>query len=540
MASAHPLRSRADCEANFDLIRSWISQCERHPICARSPLFAPQIQLPTRLIDVNTGSEDSALRLVIPADFEDIADSRYVALSHCWGDPRTVQVPKTLRNTLKEHQKRITSLTQTFKDAIEVTKQIGVRYLWIDSLCIIQDEPEDFMRECSRMSLIYARAYCVLSALDAEDGSGGLFIPRNSYSSPSSSQISLNNEQWTSMLRGPLSTRGWAFQEHQLSPRIIHFTKARILWECRVCIACEDSPSQCYRALVGSVNLWKDPQSQYATWRLFDGKHERYDKNMEGGLESPGSTTYRNGGRNDMHTRWLRAVELYSSRNLTYETDKLPAISGLATATIAVLGEDDYLAGLWKNDLIRGLLWTAASSGTREIPNRVSSIPSWSWASYCGSISFLSLEEGRIPGKLTIDHIYKLGDKAKLTAYTNTSSLYPFGEVKGGTLQITALIKAYDIGPHPGGSKCKIVDKDRPNLDIFLDNPSTPAHRGVTFAVLIQPSNHRPGVGNPFMYGLVLKKSDSSTFQRLGVFCTNRYTHPQFSVGFKLDTMRVE
>jgi hypothetical protein len=182
MPSATPLQNRSDCQANFDLIRSWISECERHEVCKRVPSFAPEFQLPTRLIDIQT----DALRLVLSVDLEDPNNCRYVALSHCWGDPRKTQVPKTFGATLERHQKEgLTELTKTFEDAVKVTREIDVRYLWIDSLCIVQDEPEDFKKECSRMSLIYARAYCVLSALDVEDGSRGLFIPRNPSPQPS-------------------------------------------------------------------------------------------------------------------------------------------------------------------------------------------------------------------------------------------------------------------------------------------------------------------------------------------------------------------
>jgi len=198
MSSPHLLQSRADCKVNFDLIRSWISQCEGHPLCLKVPRFAERFQLPTRLIDVRVGAEDGTVRLVLSEMLNPDHDCRYIALSHCWGaDPD--KIPKTIRATLVHHQERIDKLTKTFEDAIEVTRQIGVRYLWIDSLCIIQDEATDFERECSQMGLTYARAYCVLSALGAEDGDGGLFIPREFPAS------SISIIQVEAMLEGPLS-----------------------------------------------------------------------------------------------------------------------------------------------------------------------------------------------------------------------------------------------------------------------------------------------------------------------------------------------
>jgi hypothetical protein len=158
MSSSHPLQGRADCKANFDLIKSWISQCGGHPLCTRVPRFAKQFQLPTRLIDIGTGTADTSIRLVLSESLNTVEDCRYVALSHCWGaDPK--KIPKTFRATLSQQQERIIKLTKTFEDAIEVTRQIGIRYLWIDSLCIIQDDVTEFEKECSKMGFTQAWRY---------------------------------------------------------------------------------------------------------------------------------------------------------------------------------------------------------------------------------------------------------------------------------------------------------------------------------------------------------------------------------------------
>jgi len=347
MTSTRPPQSRADCKANFDLIRWWISQCELHPVCARVPDFASNFQLPTRLIDI--GIEPDAIpRLIVSSDLDEAADRRYVALSHCWGDPS--KVPKTVRATLAQHQERITGLSKTFGDAIEVTRQIGARYLWIDSLCIVQQDAVDWEIECSKMSFIYARAYCVLSAMGAADGSVRLFIPRSSY--PPSSRIN-HVRDWDSVSKGPLSTRGWAFQEHQLSTKIVHFTKSRLLWECRTCVAYEDFQAPISRIILGTgTRNFSVPSGK---WRLLDGrpgKNEKYNR-----INFSPSKALALQTRHDIHTRWLKAVEIYSSRSLTFSDDKLPALSGLASALSAVIGKDDYLAGIWADDILRGLFW---------------------------------------------------------------------------------------------------------------------------------------------------------------------------------------
>ena len=247
------------------------------------PRFAERFQLPTRLIDVRVGAEDGIVRLALSEMLNPAHDCRYIALSHCWGaDPD--KIPKTIRATLVHHQERIDKLTKTFEDAIEVTRQIGVRYLWIDSLCIIQDEATDFERECSQMGLTYARAYCVLSALGAEDGDGGLFIPREFPAS------SISIIQVEAMLEGPLSTRGWAFQEHQLSTRIIHFSKSRLIWECRGCVALEEFPIQTYRRLLRTGTGRNRIEDWVDTCRLFDNRIDEsrhtFGSNAEGALQN--------------------------------------------------------------------------------------------------------------------------------------------------------------------------------------------------------------------------------------------------------------
>lgn len=300
----------------------------------------------------------------------------------------------------------------------------------------------------------------------------------------------------------------------------------------------KDAPSQLYRSLVVGVseNTNYLHQSRYTTWRLFDGKHENYDK----ANYKPLSARYFSvNAKQDAHTRWLRAVELYSSRQLTYKTDRLPAISGLAAAVAALLEEDAYLAGLWKNDLMRGLLWRAEPSGARGIPDQISSIPSWSWASHCKSISFLSLDDERQHANITLDYMVSTyGRKTGLTANTNASTRYPFGDVHGGTLQITAPMRTHDIGPHLDSSQCQIIGERHQSFCIYLDDPSARTHRGVIFAVLVYSPDDREPL--EFAYGLVLRRSGPSTFQRLGVFRSRPGKVYEDISGFKTDTVMVE
>ncbi|KAH8770363.1 heterokaryon incompatibility protein-domain-containing protein [Hyaloscypha finlandica] len=589
MSSSHPLQGRADCKAIFDLIRSWISQCDGHPLCTRVPRFAAaeQFQLPTRLIDIGTGTADPSIRLVLSASLNTAEDCRYVALSHCWGaDPE--KIPKTFSATLSQQQERIIKLTKTFEDAIEVTRQIGVRYLWIDSLCIIQDDETDFEKECSKMGLTYARAYCVLSALDAEDGSGGLFIPRT-HSTPLTSSI-LSLGQWESMLNGPLSTRGWAFQEQQLSPRIVHFSRSRILWECRGCIAYEDSPTQVYRRLLNIGGYRNRIENWVGSCRLFDNRIDERQQHSGADVENvpeefsrgPSIQALNNIGRNAefesyfgrspganfklyMYLHWLRAAERYSDRHLSYETDKLPAISGLAAA-VALTLKEDYLAGLWKGDIIRGLLWLPLSPGVTNSPDRIPSIPSWSWASYRGGIRFIALvtkhnnpintrynlvesfHSNRV--SLLFSDLTQGVGFSSIQGSTTTSSLDPFGRISGGTLQVTGQMKHYHIERLSISSGLQILQNENPDgldslpLYIFLDfwtNSMVDKHLDVVLAGLVWEVWEGGGTNTGVQgFGLVLKRHSSENFHRVGIFYGVWLGRVGDIPGFETDTVAIE
>lgn len=171
-------------------------------------------------------------------------------------------------------------------------------------------------------------------------------------------------------------TRAWTFQEQQLSPRIIHFATDGILWECREYVAFEDYSALIHRSMTSWVNP-RDRMLLPASWRLLDGAVR--------------PATYKSAQR-EHHDIWLRAVEDYSARSLSHQSDKLPALSGLAAGLGALLDQDAYWAGIWRGDLARSLVWTPrqCASFPSEKILRLSQFPSWSWASYNGAIVFAS------------------------------------------------------------------------------------------------------------------------------------------------------
>jgi hypothetical protein len=208
---------------------------EEHEQCSR-PLTSPK--LPTRVLDVDGGtSSPENLRLYHTGR----APGRYVALSHRWGAYTPLKTTKTL---LEIHCEEIllADLPRTFRDAIVVTRKLGVRYLWIDSLCIVQDDPQDWLRESALMGEIFANSYCTLAATSAKDSNGGLFLPRtvsqsvkltdSSGDSPVSFYSGIQDHFERDLDDGDLNSRGWVLQERLLSPRMIHFTAVQTFWEC--------------------------------------------------------------------------------------------------------------------------------------------------------------------------------------------------------------------------------------------------------------------------------------------------------------------
>ncbi|EEU37272.1 uncharacterized protein NECHADRAFT_8528, partial [Fusarium vanettenii 77-13-4] len=155
------------------LIRYWISECAQHPTCA-PPSYSTR--LPTRLLDILAG-DGGCIKLY--ETHEDDKDM-YIALSHCWGPKGLPDEAKTT-NATKEDRKRgirIEDLPKSFQDAITICRALGVRYLWIDSLCIIQQDKDDWEKECSRMRDVYKNSYLTISVARSRESSEGCFSSR--------------------------------------------------------------------------------------------------------------------------------------------------------------------------------------------------------------------------------------------------------------------------------------------------------------------------------------------------------------------------
>jgi hypothetical protein len=244
----------------FALLRAWLKWCDESHHCTEyndhEYYDKPNKGLPKRLLCVGnpTGSDynPDILRLV---DGQQILAGKYVALSHCWGEHTIDSIDpekdfRTIKANRGSREKgfRMAGLPKTFQDAIKVTRELHVPYLWIDSFCIVQDDEEEWKRESARMEDVYTSAYCTIAATSAVDSNAG-FLKRNItgeyvyIQDDSGRQVYVCSDIANfddEVEEAQLNTRAWVMQERLLSCRTIHFGANQMYWECGEGIYCED------------------------------------------------------------------------------------------------------------------------------------------------------------------------------------------------------------------------------------------------------------------------------------------------------------
>lgn len=371
---------------DIELLNKWLSVCKAHEKCNAVLDRSCKDERPSRLICIT----DNAVKLVLTEQWETMP--RYATLSYCWGGADFI---KTTRDKLDAFLNDIPfeSLPKTFQDAIDISRRLGIEYIWIDALCIVQAQGEehalDWYQESGRMRYTYGRSYLNIAASIGKSPHEGCHHTPLNYNAGFITQVKtgemsrtmkFDHMEWQEYnnltTRTHLGSRAWAFQERLLAPRTVYLTGQGLLWECISSVASSSFPEDISKT--SSIPHMVRPEG------------EAWD--------------------------WYEVVRTYSNGRLTKQEDKLPALSGVAKRQHEVSG-DTYLAGMWRKTLKEHLGWYATSKGRRSDPQ----IPTWSWASLDANIWF---------GKYDIRHV------EILDAQTTLKSTDPFGEVRGGKLRL--------------------------------------------------------------------------------------------------------
>ncbi|KFY28819.1 hypothetical protein V493_02745 [Pseudogymnoascus sp. VKM F-4281 (FW-2241)] len=404
-----------DSDEGFAMVSTWFKECiEKHPHTCRLPgnLTGTEVaEFPTRLLDVGAAG-DLQIRLI---------DSRgmtgqYAALSHRW-PLNPMEHFKTTTLLLDQRKAGITidAMPLNFQDAVKVTRKLGIQYLWIDSLCIIQDNTDDWECESAVMGQVYNHSTVTIRAAPARTGtppkqytrgflsrstgitdSPTVEIPYRKRNGELAGSWFMQPDKYFHIGKWDLHTRGWVLQEEQLARRSITYYGDKVSWLCKL-----------------STSMTSEPQRG----EVYSPEYVKNAGSME--IE-------------DFNGYWLDIAFMYSMRHLTFETDRFPALSGLATYFSKRLGKQ-YYAGIFSGGIAHGLLWCAVTPGIlsrRDVTGYVG--PSWSWMSVNGRITF----KGRGGDD---ESVSALGDVTfKLTPHGRD----PNGTLKDGQMQLTGNIKS--------------------------------------------------------------------------------------------------
>ncbi|PNP40945.1 hypothetical protein TGAMA5MH_06811 [Trichoderma gamsii] len=350
-----------DSPEAYSLALQCIRECEKnHPRC-----LPPEAErLPTRVIDC---AEPARPRLLIT---QDAPPDHYVALSYVWGE---AQPHRTTKATLGSYTESIDTkyIPKTIRDAIKVTQSLGLRYLWVDAYCIIQDSSEDKANEISCIRSIFRNAYVTIIAANAGKVSKGFLNPCCIYNSPCELPFrcpdgnigTMNVQNFEFGPKEPVNKRAWCLEERVLSARALWYCNHTLQYECQTG----------HKNVGGNQNM-ADGQDGLPRLpdRIFTPKLH--------GLPQISATE----AEKEVATAWRNILGLYSKRTLTEPRDRLVALSGVVGYFADFWLNSRYLAGLWEHQLPGCLLWYITNAAVRPSKYRA---PSWSWAAVDGSVT---------------------------------------------------------------------------------------------------------------------------------------------------------
>lgn len=476
----------------------WLSNCLEHH---GGHCIDQASALPTRVLYIGPKDATTDPYLLV----EEAKPGRWAALSHCWGSGAPFL---TTTSNLVQRQRGIpfADFPATFQDAIVICRRLGIEHLWIDSLCILQDSPSDWLSESARMGYVYSRATVTLVAEASPNCHNGIFAPANGsrtstiripcVDSAGAPHGALYPQDFndgigvSGMFKpGPLSSRAWALQEDVLSQRVLRFAEDQLFWACQTSFHSESNPT-----VFGEFQKVYDP-------RIF--------------RQGDASRT--------LLGFWYDMMDHYGTRALTFDKDKFPAVSAMAKEIGALTGHI-YRAGIWQEDAGLGLLWSGRGTGQRS-PEYIA--PSWSWAS-------LRSQKGNLYGEVCGNE-ETIADILGFDVTNTTDDVY--GQVVAASLRLRGPSRSVDPWDpeharlHWGDVQIARLPRDSEKMHCQLDvQGEQPSHGIICIQVARVMIFGDARSAKPTLAGLLLKPvkqgDGEETYQRIGraVFRTSDAT----------------
>lgn len=418
-----------------------------HEDCQQNDIPA----LPDRVIDVGT----TGWRLIDSRGMRE----KYIALSHCWGGQIELKLERKTYDAFRGGL-AISELAKNFRDAMEIARSLGIRYLWIDCLCIIQDSTTDWLEQSKKMASLYSHATLTIYAMASETSHNGILTPRNS---PMIKEMPLAQPVCVPVYKAGtlidfeaqlelvhaeedveedpvhmaqfsiLASRGWALQEYVLAPRRLLFGTRRVHWECLRGTQTMDGFT------MTASRYWN---FEFNEFRAQVHAHSPRSKSRDQGLLDS----------------YYELVRFYGARQLTKSSDKLPAFSAIARCVHPAIG-GDYIAGLWTADLHRGLLWYFYRPSRHQYLPTTYRAPSWSWAKS-------NHEVNQFHSQYKYDAL-PLNESWEISLVDSTN---PYGEIQSAQLNLTVWTKRLQFissDRAPAQGNLRIGDLWYPDFDVF-------------------------------------------------------------------------
>ncbi|KAI0438948.1 HET domain-containing protein [Xylaria telfairii] len=483
----HPVQ-RTDSRQSLEHLKCWLTRCdETHPRC-----LMIDTKLPTRLLKI----ADDQVRVV---DTEEGAQGRYMTLSHRWGANEAFKLTKSNILSLKQNISW-TLIPKLYQDVIGITRKLEIDYIWIDSLCIIQDDLSDWEKEAILMRTVYGNSYLNIAVCHARDSDGDLFSSSDlknrfpTYPVPGTAGIYIRQQPHMthtdygsnyshSTNHQVLLSRGWVLQERILPPRVVYYDADELKWECNVATDC-----QC-----GGMSVISNFKVDYML--------------ALGGSLGPAA----------FPVMWMRIVQRYSRLHLTYGTDRVIALAGIADQALKAGFGGRYLAGLWESNLAYQICWEISDTHQKAAKYLA---PSWSWLSVFGSVNFVHYSN---PRRWTADDKASFAieiTEAQCTFVNNRTGAMTGGFLKVNGKWVHLLAKMRNLG------------SDRNPPTYYLVHEESTLELGVLFRPdYVMSAEQATAVHNvcALFWGifdkdqvafLVLKKlpGDEEKFERLGIW----------------------